>query len=114
MHRLLFSFLFLLSLPSPAETLLPDIEYFPSRLHAAIFRNWDIVPHDRLASVLQCELKLLHRAGKELGLSVPPPLTSEEQRRNIEIILRRNWGLMPRAQIETLLNVTPEQLDDFL
>ena len=53
-----------------AEELPPDLDFFPSRLYAAIFRNWDIVPHERLASVLQGDAQAVEAIGKRLGL--PP------------------------------------------
>ncbi len=98
----------------PAADSQPDLEFFPSRLHAAVFRNWDIVPHDRLAVVLGGDKAAVEKIGASLGLPPVRALTPEENRRNIEIILRRNWGVLPRAQIEGLLNYTPAQLDDFL
>ncbi len=96
------------------EEIRPDLDYFPSRLHAAIFRNWDIVPHERLAHVLGSDVSTIEKAGKELGLTKAKPTTLEEMHRNTELILRRNWPLFPRQQIEKLLDFTPTQFDDFL
>ena len=48
-----------------------------------------------------------------MGLSRVKPLTGEEIRRNVEIVLRRNWGVVPRKQIEGLLGYTSVELDDF-
>ncbi|MGI8965855.1 MAG: hypothetical protein ACR2H1_07165, partial [Limisphaerales bacterium] len=97
-----------------AEEIRPDLDYFPSPLHAAIFRNWDIVPLERVAAVLGTDLATLRNAGKTLGLSWPKPLSTEEIRRNVEIVLRRNWALLPRSQIEFLLDYSPKELDEFL
>src|SRR6478735_1222576 len=97
-----------------AEEIRPDLDYFPSRLHAAVFRNWDIVPHDRLANVLGTNAAAIERLGKELGLEKIKSPTAAEQRRNVEIILRRNWSLFPRQQIEGLLNFSAGEFDDFL
>lgn len=102
-----------LAVESHAE-LRPDLDYFPSRLHAAIFRNWDIVPPERLASVLQTDVATVRRAGAAMGLTPPPPLTPEEIRRNVEIVLRRNWPLLSRSQIEALLGMTAGEVDEFL
>ncbi len=92
----------------------PDLDYFPSREYAVVFRNWDIVPHERLAVVLHTDLKELRRAGKSLGLETPRALSAVEVRRNVEIVIRRNWPLVPRSQLEGLLGYTPQQLDAFL
>ncbi len=97
-----------------AEEIRPDLDYFPSRLHAAVFRNWDIVPPERLAAVLGTDLATIRNAGTTLGLSWPKPLSAEEIRRNTEIVLRRNWPLLPRSQIESLLDYSPRELDEFL
>src|SRR5205814_1606365 len=49
-----------------------------------------------------------------MGLAVPKALTAEEVRRNVEIVLRRNWAIFPRTQIEQLLGYTPREFDEFL
>src|SRR6476659_6098048 len=102
-----------LGLCARGESLNPEIDYFPSRLHAVIYRNWDIVSHERLAGTLGTDIKTIKRAGN--GLALPPvtPPTAEESRRNVEIILRRNWGILTRPQIEQLLGYTAAQLDEF-
>jgi len=92
----------------------PELDYFPSRLHAAIFRNWDIVPHERLAAVLGTDVKTIRKTGHALGLEVPAPFTPEMIRRNVEMVLRRNWPLLPRPQIEALLGFSAKDLDEFL
>lgn len=109
-----FCFLFIVLSPIFAEEIRPDLDYFPSRLHAAIFRNWDIVPHERLAKVLGANISTIEKVGKKLGLTKTKSLRPEEVTRNVEIVLRRNWPLFPRNQIEGLLNFSPAQFDDFL
>jgi hypothetical protein len=116
--RTLYLFVLLYSLgglrAGSVEEVRPDLDYFPSRLHATIFRNWDIVPHDRLAAVLGTDLKTIRKTGKALRLESLSPLTPEMIHRNVEMVLRRNWPLLPRAQIEALLGFTPKELDQFL
>jgi hypothetical protein len=97
-----------------AEEIRPDLDYFPSRLHAAVFRNWDIVPRERLAQVLGTNVAAIRRMGSDLGLDFIPPPATNELRRNIELVLRRNWSVMPRPQIEKLLGFSTAELDDFL
>ncbi|MEY2427756.1 MAG: hypothetical protein QOJ40_641 [Verrucomicrobiota bacterium] len=99
--------------PDPQDTR-ADLDYLPSRLYAVIFRNWDIVPITRLASVLGTDPKTISEAGKAMGLKNPPALTPEEIRRNVEMVLRRNWPLLPQAQIEALLGYTSKELTEFL
>ena len=115
MNRIAIAFFVLAALAAQSHAQLrPDLDYFPSRLDAVIFRNWDIVPHERLASVLQTDVATVRRAGVAMGLTPPAPLTPEEIRRNVEIILRRNWPLLPRSQIEALLGMTAGEVDEFL
>src|SRR3954447_20070658 len=92
----------------------PDLEYFPSRLHATIFRNWDIVPIDRLAKVLGTDKRSIRAAGRSMGLATPQNVSLEMQRRNIEMIIRRNWTLVPKEQIAGLLGFSGAELDEFL
>ena len=111
-----FAFLCLLAallLTARAE-LRPDLDYFPSRLHATIYRNWDIVPPERLAAVLQTDVATIRRAGEAMGLTPPSPLTPVEVRRNVEMVLRRNWPLLLRPQIEELLGMSAREMEEFL
>ncbi len=104
----------LIGLSLEAAPLRPDVDYFPSVPHAVIYRNWDIVPHERIAAVLGTDAKTISRAGREMGLTAPAKLSAEELQRNVEMVLRRNWPLLPRTQIEQMLGFTPAQFDDAL
>lgn len=99
------------------ESLYP---YFPSRMHAFIWRNWESVPLDRIAKVLGTTAEIVHKTGRSMGL--PPysePSLDFEQRGYISLI-RRNWHVISYDQLLTLLNWNSEQLemtlrdDDFL
>ena len=100
--------------PARGNVLNPDIDYFPSRLHAVVYRNWDIVSHERLGRMLGADAKAIDSVGGQLGLRPVKSPSAEESRRNVEIVLRRNWGILPRTQIEELLGFSSVQLDDFL
>ena len=94
----------------------PEIlyKYFPTRMHAFIWRNWESVPVDRMAKVLNTTTKNVLNAGRSMGL--PPylePGPEFEQRGYISLI-RRNWNLISYKQILTLLNWNEEQLDQTL
>ncbi|MDB6056384.1 MAG: hypothetical protein JWO95_228, partial [Verrucomicrobiales bacterium] len=96
------------------EPIRADLDYFPSRLHAFVFRNWDIVPTERIAKVLGTDVRMVGKVAKSLGLQKAEDVSAEMQRRNVEIIIRRNWPLVPREQIETLLGYSAKELDEFL
>src|SRR5689334_11566659 len=45
-----------------------NFPHFPNRLHAYIWRNWHLVPAERLAKVVGAELSDILRIGKSMGL----------------------------------------------
>jgi len=110
----------LASLPngnSPAPVSFP---HFPSRLHAFVWRNWQLVPVERLAAVVGAQRADLLALARRMGLRKPPRITRDQQRRSYITVIKRNWHLLPYAQLLALLDWTPEELaftlreDDFL
>ena len=51
-----------------------DFPHFPTRWQAALWRNWGLVPVERLARVLGTEPEKLRAAAAELGLNPDEPL----------------------------------------
>ncbi len=102
------------SAPAPLEA-----AWFPSRLHAYVWRNWALVPPDRLAAVVGAQERELADLGRSMGLEPPRGLSEAQRRRAHLTMIRRNWHLLPYDQILALLGWTPEQLaytlreDDF-
>jgi hypothetical protein len=96
------------------------LPHFPDRLHAFVWRNWQLVPARRMAEVVGASPGDIVRLGQSMGLAGPPRITSEQQRRSTLTIIRRNWQLLPYEQLLQLLGWTPEQMafalreDDFL
>jgi hypothetical protein len=96
------------------------LPHFPDRLHAFVWRNWQLVPARRMAEVVGTGTGDIVRLGKRMGLAGPPRITVEQQRRSTLTIIRRNWHLLPYDQLLQLLGWTPEQMafalreDDFL
>lgn len=110
--------------PLPGETgRKPAIvyDYFPSRMHAFIWRNWTVVPQSRLATVLGATEKEVERVARSMGLprqqSIQPEWATS---RGYITVLRRNWHLLPYDQLMVLLEMSREELawklieDDFL
>jgi hypothetical protein len=103
--------------PAPAPVPLP---HFPSRLHAFVWRNWQLVPAPRLAKVVGATTGDILRLGKALGLPDPPRISTDQWRRSALTIIRRNWHILPYDQLLALLGWTAEELaftlreDDFL
>ena len=103
-----------------SETILPDEQgttpaveypYFPSRQYAFVWRNWTVVPEERLAEVLETDVEHVRRLAFSMGLS--PQQAIEPQWRTswgYITVLRRNWHLLPYDQLLTLLGISKEEL----
>jgi len=94
--------------------------HFPSRLHAVVWRNWQLVEPVRLAEVLGASEEQIVRLAKSMGLPPAGLLPPDLVRRAYITILRRNWHLLPYEQLLKLVGKTADQLafalreDDFL
>lgn len=97
------------SVPVPIQ-----LPHFPSRLHAFIWRNWQLVPATRLAKVLNTTKSNVVRMGREMGLEGPPRITSDQQRRSYITVIRRNWHLLPYDQLLELLDWSAEKMHSTL
>ncbi len=97
-----------------------DLPHFPDRLHAFVWRNWQLVPLERMARVVGARPRDLRDLGRAMGLKGPPAITANQQRRSFLTVIRRNWHLLPYEQLLELLGWTPDQMaytlreDDFL
>jgi len=97
-----------------------DFPWFPDRVHAFVWRNWELVDLPRMAAVLKTTPENVRAIGKSMGLPDHVPPTDQQWRRGYITILRRNWHLLPFEQILELLDWTPHRLaetlkeDDFL
>ncbi len=103
------------SSPAPIE-----FKHFPDRLHAFVWRNWEMVSLTRMAEVLGTTPDKVRVLGASMGL--PPHRTppAEYQQRGYITIIRRNWHLLPYEQLLQLLGWDEAKLaftlreDDFL
>ncbi len=89
----------------------PPSPHFPDRLHAFVWRNWELVPTDRLAEVVGAKPEDLLALGKSMGLPDPPAISADQRRRSYITVIRRNWHLLPDDQLLKLLGWSREQLD---
>src|SRR5689334_18699439 len=97
--------------PSPAPLETP---HFPSRLHAFVWRNWNLVETARLANVLETAPENVRSLATSMGLPAEEPVPNYYRARLYLSIIRRNWHLLPYDQLLTLLDMTPEQLGQIL
>ena len=107
-------------LPKGASPEALEFLHFPSRIHTFLWRNWTLVPPERLAATLGTEVEDVLALGCSMGLQNPSPVSEEQWRRSYITIIRRNWHLLPYEQLLELLGWTEEELafclreDDFL
>lgn len=103
--------------PAPEPVATP---HFPSRLHAFVWRNWELVPLDVMAATVDAEPDQIRALGAAMGLPDPPEISADQRRRSYMTVIRRNWHLLPYDQLQELLGWTEEELaytlqeDDFL
>ncbi|MBP7937871.1 MAG: hypothetical protein KA354_24795 [Phycisphaerae bacterium] len=97
-----------------------DVPHFPDRLHTFVWRNWTVVSPERLAMVLDTSADKVRDIAVSMGLPESPTLPPVPESRVYITVLRRNWHLLPSAQLLTLLNISAEEMavrlreDDFL
>ena len=81
-----------------------DFPHFPARWQAAVWRNWGLVPAERLARVLKTTPENLRAAAAELGLNPEEPVQAKWCSHSYLSVLRRNWHLLSVAQLLELLD----------
>ncbi len=97
-----------------------DYAYFPSRLHAFVFRNWTCVPASRLAKTVGASEEQICSIAAQLGLPKQGRIESAWKDKGYITVLRRNWHLLDYPQLLTLLGMSAQELefkliaDDFL
>lgn len=110
----------IVELPVGSSPAALPIDHFPSRLHAFVWRNWPLVPADRMAKIVGATKDQILRIGHSMGLQGPPRITRDQQKRSYITVIRRNWHLLPYDQLMELLGWTAEKMaftlreDDFL
>ncbi len=106
-------------LPSGSAPAALDFPWFPSRLHAFVWRNWLLASPERMAAVVGARARDIRRLGRSLGLKPVKPFTVEERKRANLTLIRANWHLLPYPQLLALLGWDAEELaytlreDDF-
>ena len=107
-------------LPSGPSKPALEFHHFPSRLHAFVWRNWELVSIERMAAVLQTTPGNVREIGESIGLLPYTEPSPDMQERGYLSIIRRNWHLLPYDQLLTLLGWNADRLaftlreDDFL
>lgn len=108
----------ILTLPEIGEERI-DFPHFPTRMQAVIFKNWDIVPKERIAKALRCSVADVEKQAYKMGLAEQKDVSIWLKRGYISII-RANWQILPYDQLLDLLGWTEDKLafvlkeEDFL
>ncbi|MFO0926241.1 MAG: alpha-amylase family protein [Gemmataceae bacterium] len=92
--------------PPPPAVL---FEHFPDRLHAYVWRNWDLVPTARLAQVVGATEEQITAVAASMGLGPNRPVSTRYRDQIYITIVRRNWHLLPVDQLLELIGMSPEQ-----
>ncbi|MDP6359709.1 MAG: hypothetical protein QF473_31600, partial [Planctomycetota bacterium] len=85
-------------------------DHFPSRQQAFVWRNWGMVPTERLAAVLSTDLDTVMDFAEEMGLPVPPVVNNHWLEHGYTTIMRDNWHLLPYEQLLQLLEWSPDYM----
>jgi hypothetical protein len=94
--------------------------HFPNRVHAFVWRNWQVVEPQKIAEVLGTSAENVSAMARSLGLPPAAAMGPQMRTRGYISIIRRNWHLLPYEQLLTLVDMSPGQLayalreDDFL
>lgn len=109
-----------IELPAGTAPAALPLAHFPSRLHAFVWRNWQITPPERMAAAVGGSPAELQAVGRSMGLVGPPEISDAQWRRSYITVIRANWHLLPYDQLLALLDWPAERLeftlaeDDFL
>ncbi|HEX5553483.1 MAG TPA: hypothetical protein VFX43_09590 [Chitinophagaceae bacterium] len=97
-----------------------EFNYFPNKVYAVIWRNWNLVDPERIARTIGCNAEDVKAIAASMGLPPAATIPEDYKKRMFITILRRNWQLLPYDQLLRLLDMSREQLalalreDDFL
>ena len=88
--------------------------HFPDAVHAYVWRNWGLVPGERMARVIGASAGDVLRMGNAMGLADPPAIPAMQQQRSYLTIIKRNWHLLSYEQLLATLDWKKEQFEDLL
>lgn len=97
-----------------------EFPHFPTRFQAVIWRNWEMIPPATLAHVLKSDEATIFKLAADLGLRIPPHVSSRWLERGYVTIIRANWHLLPYEQLLDLLGWNADRMaytlreEDFL
>ncbi|MBE7050988.1 MAG: hypothetical protein E7395_00255 [Ruminococcaceae bacterium] len=96
-----------------------ELEHFPSRFHAAVFRLWETVDAERIAKAIGVDIAEVKKAAEDMGLA-SQRYTDIWSKLGYITTIRNAWHILPYNQLLKLLDWSEEKLamvlkeDDFL
>jgi len=96
-------------LPVGRATLPVAAAHFPTTAHAVIWRNWFLVSPAKLAAVLGAGKEEIQDMASAMGLPREPRIDPGWSRQGYITIVRRNWHLLPYAQLLPLIGMDAEE-----
>ncbi|MCF3107709.1 hypothetical protein LL912_02840 [Niabella sp. CC-SYL272] len=88
-----------------------EFRHFPNALYAFVWRNWGLVPLERMAATVAANPRQLEEIARFMGLPPAPEVTDEQWQRSYLTVVRRNWHLLPNDQLQTLMGWDEAQMD---
>ena len=88
-----------------------NMSHFPARFQFVIFRNWNRVPVERLAGVLETSPEQILLEAARMGLRrYDPDMCRVWETRGYLTVIRQNWNILNYEQLMRLLNVGSDRL----
>ena len=100
-------------LPAGSAPAAVSTPWFPTNFQAVIFRNWNIVPVEKIAAALNSSAEDVIKHAEKMGLPTANPDPAWLQRGYVSII-RTNWQLLNYDAILRMLDWSAEKLADTL
>ena len=79
------------TLPPLTQKKAADYPYFPTRQQLFLWRNWEMLPAEKLAAVLGATCGQVLQLAAESGLPVPPVVNPFYRERGYITLIRNNW-----------------------
>ncbi|MBO5924292.1 MAG: hypothetical protein J6Q81_07235, partial [Lentisphaeria bacterium] len=97
--------------PEAAPETFWNMDHFPERFQFVIFRNWNRVPVERIAAVLQTTPQQILQEANHLGLrEYSVEQCQRWMQRGYLTIIRDNWHILNYQQLAELLNIDNNKL----
>jgi len=88
-----------------------QVSHFPNALYAFVWRNWGLVPLERMANTVGATPAQLQSIASFMGLGDAQEVTADQWERSYLTVIRRNWHLLPTEQLQTLLGWDAQKLE---